>query len=131
MSVRIAIAILLINFVFISCVTQEAIQAESEAELPTIYEKYEDRFRKISIGMQYEDFKIIFPETYLVGQSDEYQAYEFKDTQIYYTSHDKQIGVLWTGSIKTHEYTQKIWFYFKKKRLVKWGEPENWPIIAE
>lgn len=126
-NVSFILIIIFLSFLILSCVTPGAVQAESETELPSIYEKYKERFEKIVIGMEYSVFAGIFPESYKVGQSDHHVAYEFKDTQIYYTSHDKNIGILWTGSIKTREYTQTIWFYFKDTKLVKWGEPKNWP----
>ncbi len=109
------------------CVTQGAVQADSTSSLPTIYEKYSDRFEKTDIGMSFENFISVWADTYLVGKTNKISAYEFKDSQLYYTTHDKNIGIIWTGTIKTQEYTQKVWFYFVEDKLVKYGEPEHWP----
>lgn len=120
--------ILLLSFpLIISCVTSSAIQAESTDEVPSIYEKYSFRFEKIEIGMSEEEVLEMFPEALLVGKQMDMSAYEFTDTQVYYTQHDKTIGVWWTGSIKTHEYKQVVWFYFVDNALVKYGTPNDWP----
>jgi len=113
--------------ILVSCasVAPGAIKADSTSEIPTIYKKYEQRFEKTNPGMIITDFKKLWPEAYLVSKELNVSIYEFKDTQLYYTSHDESVGQLWTGSIYTQEHVQKVWFYFSDEKLTKYCEPNQ------
>jgi len=109
-----------IAFCFAGCVTPGAIEANSKNELPTMQQKYSVQFEKTHIGMAFEDFQNVWPEAIKSSEDGIYVIYEYRDIQTYYTSHDKDIGVLWTGSIYTQEYIQKTLFYFTEKKLAKY-----------
>jgi hypothetical protein len=119
------ILILLLPLLICSCVTSKAIKIESTDALPSIYQKYSERFNQIEINMSEESFKNIFPEAYLLGSGNEIKTYEFKDTQLYYTARDQDDALWETFFIETHEYVQKVWFDFKEGKLIKWGSQKK------
>jgi len=112
--------ITLIFFSVISCVSAGAIQANSTTEIPTIQQKYPDRFERTRVGMSLNDFRQIWPEAIKTSETQEYVIYEFRDSTEYYTDHDRNIGVWWTGSIRTREFIQYQLFYFTDDILVKY-----------
>jgi len=109
-----------LGLILSGCVTPGAKKVETVDQLPKIQETYANRFNKIYVGMTYEEFKAIFPESYLVKQGNDEKVLEFRYAQTYYTQHDEMIGVIWTGTIKTHQYIQKALFYFENNRLKAW-----------
>ena len=123
-----AVFFVLLGGLLISCVTPGSVRADSTSQLPSIAQKYEERFQKTQIGMGIDSFILLWPEARPVGENAGVSAYEVRDSQLYYTSHDRDIGCLWTGSIKTHEYIQAVWFYFSGGKLIKWGTDKNQPV---
>ena len=113
--------------VFTSCVSisPTAIKADSLQELPKIQETYKFRIEKTQIGMDIADFILLWPEVKKIAESNNSISFEFLYIQTYYTTHDKKIGVWWTGSVKTSEYIQRINFYFIDKKLDKYEYTSN------
>jgi len=55
-----AVLFALLGGLLVSCVTLGAVQADSTSQLPSIAQKYEERFQKTQIGMEIDSF---FPGT--------------------------------------------------------------------
>jgi hypothetical protein len=106
-----------------------AIVLDSPAAMPSIQGSESARLEKISIGMTVPEFKSVFPEAYVGGQSGQTTAYEFVRIQKYVTQGDIDRQNFWwgAGSPDAREYRQSLWFYFYGGRLVKWGRPQDWP----
>jgi hypothetical protein len=121
------VVIIILAFFLGSCVTRGAVKADSTDELPAIYEKYDTQFKQTIIGMTFEEFSKVWPRVKLVGKKNDFSAYELNFSQVYYTSHDRDIGVIWTGTIETKEYKQTVWFYFSNNKLLQFGQPNIWP----
>jgi hypothetical protein len=108
--------------VFTGCVSvpKESIRANSTNEIPSIQQKYSDRFERTRIGMDLSEFRQIWPEAIKSGETQEFVIYEFKEITIYYTDNDYNVGFWWTGSAKTSQFVQTELFYFTNNKLVKY-----------
>jgi len=122
--------LMLLILAFSSCATTApgSVQAESSSELPSITKIYATEIALTHTGMSITDFNKIWTEASLESQKGNLIIYEVKNTQRYYTEHDRRMGVLWTGSVKSHSYTQRLLFYFKSGKLTKWVK-ENIPDL--
>ena len=129
----------LIGLLLISgCATipKGAVLVNGPEELPTIQREKAELLAKLSIGMPLSEFKNIFPEAYLAGQSNETIAYEIVSIYKYVTQHDidnRNIYLFWLGpvgvgrEVAARTEKQILWFYFYDNRLVQWGHPQDWP----
>ena len=87
---------------------------------------YNEKIKKISIGMQKDDFMEAFPEAIPRG------AKKYNDGTIevlevlveHYSFYptDTTNRNIWTG-MEGHSQ----WFYFKKNELIQYGKPNDWP----
>jgi hypothetical protein len=105
---------------FIGCVTEGAIRANSTSEIPGLQKIYSERFEKTRIGMGFSEFKQIWPEALKSGETQEFVIYEFRESTKYYTDADYNKGFWWTGSVTSHEFVQVETFYFTDDKLVKY-----------
>ena len=116
--------VLIIALVLISssCVTTPgSIRVNSPStEIPSIQEKYKDRFSRTERGMSLAAFQQLWPEALKSGETEEYFIYEFRDSTLYYTDADYSTGFWWTGKAKNHEYLQRAVFFFAGGVLVKY-----------
>jgi len=107
--------------VFTSCVTTPgSIRANSTSEIPSIQEKYQERFNSTERGMSFSAFQQLWPEALKSGETEEFVVYEFRDSTLYYTDADYSTAFWWTGKAKNHEYIQCVIFYFADGVLVKY-----------
>lgn len=106
-----------------------AIVLDSPASLPSVQDREAERLARLRIGMLMPEFRAVFPEAYVAGQSGRTTAYEFVRIQKYVTQADIDRQNFWwgVGSPDARELRQALWFYFYDERLVKWGRPQDWP----
>lgn len=102
-------------------------------ELPSIQSEKSSVLDNVMIGMTVEEFKKNVPSAYIAGQSDDTTAYELVHVQKYVTYKDiSNHNLLWgVGSPRAKSRKQALWFYFYDKKLVQWGEPQDWPKKAD
>jgi len=113
-------AVIVFNFVGCVSVPKEAVRTNSTNEIPSIQQKYSNRFEQTRIGMDLAEFKQVWPEAIKSGETQEYVTYEFRDITVYYTDNDYNVGYMWTGSVKTNQFVQIELFYFTNNKLVKY-----------
>jgi hypothetical protein len=89
-------------------------------EIPSIQEKYQDRFSQTERGMSLSVFQAIWPEALKSGETNEFSVYEFRDSTMYHTDADYSTAFWWTGKAKNHEYLQRAVFFFADGVLVKY-----------
>ena len=79
--------------------------------------------------MKLTGFTKIFPKAYPAGQDKKVTAYQVDYIHSYVTKaqiHNQNI--IWGfGSPDPESVRQALWFFFYKKRLIKWGRPGDWP----
>jgi len=111
-----------ITLIFSGCVTSHgAIRVNSPStEIPSIQEKYKDRFSRTERGMSLATFQQIWQEALKSGENQEFTIYEFRESTLYYTDADYSTAFWWTGKAKNHEYLQRALFYFTDGVLVKY-----------
>ena len=111
-----------LTMVFVGCVTSDgSIRVNSPTtEIPSIQEKYKDRFDKTERGMSLSAFQQIWPEALKSAETEESSVYEFRDSTLYYTDSDYSTGFWYTGKAKNHEYLQRAIFYFSNGSLTKY-----------
>jgi hypothetical protein len=90
------------------------------AEIPSIQEKYQDRFSATERGMSLPSFRQLWPEALKSSETEEYSVYEFRDTTLYHTDADHSVAFWYTGKAKNHEYLQRALFFFAGGVLVKY-----------
>jgi len=114
--------VLVLTLVLFSCVTTPgSIRVNSPStEIPSIQDKYQDRFSKTERGMSMAAFQQLWPEAKKSGETNEYSIYEFRDSTLYYTDADYSTGFWWTGKAKNHEYLQRAIFFFANGVLVRY-----------
>jgi hypothetical protein len=111
-----------ISVLFAGCATVApgAIRVDTTEQIPKIQEEYQDRLEKTHLEMSVAELKVVWPEALKVGEDSEYVIYEFKRIHTYYTSYDYNLAFNLTGAVNTHEYVQKILFYFSDNKLKKY-----------
>ena len=104
-------------------------RVHNAAEVPSLQKREAGRLDRIKVGMSIAEFKTVFPEAYVGGQSGAVVAYELSDAKLYVTDNDmlRQNLLLGFGSPSPHGQKQVLWFYFRGDALVKWGNPQDWP----
>lgn len=94
---------------------------ESAFDTRPIAQKYDDQLSKIEIGMPLDDFRKLLPKAYVAGQTtvsgNRIDAYELS-----WHHTERMMG---------DRVTERLWFYFANKKLLKWGSPGDWPSPAE
>jgi hypothetical protein len=122
---------LIVAMALTGCATvpQGAHLVDSPDELPSIQQEKAGVLARIKIGMSLAEFRMMVPEAYIGGQSQDTTAYELAQVQKYVTKQDIDRQNFWVGvgSPDTHTAKQVLWFYFYKEQLVKWGRPQDWP----
>lgn len=117
--------------VFASCASPPtgSIIVNNTSEIPSIQKKHSNTLSKVHVGMSLQEFRQLFPQAYVGGQSGNTTAYELIDTQKYVTQDDiDRQNFLWGfGSPTARTSKEILWFYFYKDKLVKWGRPQDWP----
>jgi hypothetical protein len=117
--------------IFSGCATapKGAEIVERASQLTPIQEVYSERLRQVSIGMNLQNYLRVFPESYPGGQSGGTTAYELSRKADYVTSYDITMqNILWgVGSPRAKTERQVLWFYFYDGKLIKWGNPGDWP----
>jgi hypothetical protein len=116
----ISFCFLVVALLFAGCVTKGAVKANSTAEIPSLQQKYAQRFEMTRIGMGLAEFKQVWPEAIKSGEAVEFVVYEFRESTKYYTDDDYNVGFWWTGSVTAHEFIQTELFYFTNDKLVKY-----------
>ena len=108
--------------VFSSCVTTPgSVRVNSPtSEIPSIQEKYQDRFTQTVRGMPLFTFHSVWPEALKIGETEEFAIYEFRDSTLYHTDSDYSTAFWWTGKAENHEYVQRAIFYFANDMLVRY-----------
>jgi len=111
----------ILALVLSGCVTTSgSIRANSTSEIPSIQEKYQDRFSHTDRGMSLTAFQQLWPEALKSGETEEFTVYEFRDSTLYHTDADYSTAFWWTGKAKNHEYLQHALFYFADGVLVRY-----------
>jgi hypothetical protein len=102
---------------------------DDPGDLPSLQDKLAASLSQLKIGMPLEEFRKLFPEAYVGGQSGPTTAYEIAQSQKYVTQADiDRQNVLWgVGSPRAKSRREVLWFYFYKEQLVQWGRPQDWP----
>jgi len=120
---KLRLTVLLLAFlalVLLSCITTPgSVRINSTSEIPTIQQKYQERFNSTERGMSFSAFRQLWPEALKSGETVEFVIYEFRDVTLYYTDADYSTAFWWTGKAKNHEYLQRVLFYFNDNVLVK------------
>jgi hypothetical protein len=106
--------------VFSGCTTAGSVRVNSTTEIPSLQEKYKERFDRTSRSMSLSAFQQLWPEALKSGETEEFVIYEFRDSTLYYTDADYSTAFWWTGHAKNHEYLQRALFYFSSEVLVKY-----------
>ena len=100
-----------------------------------IQEIYSGRLSTLKTGMALAQFRGVFPEAYVGGQSGLTTAYELKNTQKYVLESDMDRrpvdSALGLYHPRPRKLTQVLWFYFYDDRLVQWGLPNDWPTAPD
>lgn len=117
--------------IFTGCATapEGAELVERASQLTPIQEVYSERLRQVSIGMNLQNHLLVFPESYVGGQSGGTTAYELTRKAKYVTTDDidRQNYIWGAGSPRAKTERQVLWFYFYDGKLIKWGNPGDWP----
>jgi hypothetical protein len=114
--------IVFITLFFTGCITTPgSIRVNSPTtEIPSIQEKYKDRFSRTERGMSLIAFQQLWPEALKSGETEEFSVYEFRDSTLYHTDADHSVAFWYTGKTKNHEYLQRAVFYFAEEVLIKY-----------
>jgi hypothetical protein len=119
---KIRILVFALALVLSGCVTTPgSVRVNSPStEIPSIHEKYQDRFSITERGMSFVTFQQVWPEAIKSMETEEFAIYEFHDSTLYHTDADYSTAFWWTGKAKNHEYLQRALFYFNDGILVKY-----------
>jgi len=106
-----------------------AIVVDDPNDVPRLQSKLAGRLSQLKTGVPLEDFRRLFPEAYVAGQSGSTTAYEIAETQRYVTQRDMDVqNSRWgVGTPRPRSRREILWFYFYKEQLVQWGRREDWP----
>ena len=82
-----------------------------------INKQYAPQLNRVSLGMKKDELRKLLPGIVVRGQTSvEGQVVEALELE-----HNYWAGV--GGSL----INDRLWFYFQNEKLVKWGQPNDWP----
>jgi hypothetical protein len=83
----------------------------------SINSQYSQQLDQVSLGMTKQDLRKILPDLVVRGQTSiEGHSIEALELQHNY----------WAG-VGGRLVSDRLWFYFQNNKLVKWGQPNDWP----